>query len=260
MLSSMQIKTVLKQLGLNDRHATIYLACLELGSAPIQKIALRSGFARSTCESVLQSLQEKGLLTAFRKKNTRYFSPEEPKAVLAHEEEKVKALREALPQFSARYFSGNVLPTVRLYQGKSGVISVLQEILNEAKELISFGSVDEIYESLGDYFPSWTAERIKRFIPIKVILHDTSFARERQKLGPTMLREVRLIPQEYNCSGTAYIWNDKIAMCSLKDEMLALIVESNELANIQRAMFFLSWNSLPGKLPDSGTGFPPTRE
>src|SRR3989338_9144211 len=158
----MQIKTVLKQLGLNDRHATIYLACLELGSAPIQKIALRSGFARSTCESVLQSLQEKGLLTAFRKKNTRYFSPEEPKAVLAYEEEKVKALKDALPQFSARYFQGNVLPTVRLYQGEVGVKSVLQEILNEAKELISFGSVDEIYAALGEYFPKWTAERIKQ--------------------------------------------------------------------------------------------------
>ncbi len=241
----MTIKTVLKQLGLSDRHATIYLACLELGSAPIQKIALRSGFARSTCESVLQSLQEKGLVTTFRKKNTRYFSPEEPKTVLSHEEEKVRALKDALPQFSARYFRGSVLPTVRLYQGKTGVISVLQEILNEAKELISFGSVDEIYEALGDYFPSWTAERTRRSIPIKVILHDTPFARERQKLGPKMLREVRLMPEDYSCSGTAYIWNDKIALCSLKEEMLALVVESQELANIQRAMFSWMWNTLP---------------
>lgn len=53
----MQIKQVLKQLGLNDRHATIYLACLELGSASIQKISAKAGFARSTCEAVLGSLQ-----------------------------------------------------------------------------------------------------------------------------------------------------------------------------------------------------------
>jgi len=250
-LSSMQIKTVLKQLGLNERHTAIYLACLELGSAPIQKIALRSGFARSTCESVLQSLQEKGLITGFRKKNTRYFSPEEPKAVLVHEEEKIKALKDALPQFSARYFKGGILPTVRLYQGEVGVKSVLQEILAEAKEIESFGSVDDIYAALGEYFPKWTAERIKRSIPIKVILRDTPFARERQRLGPKMLREVRLLSEEYACSSTAFIWNDKIAMCSLKEDMLALVVESSELAKIQKALFAWMWNTLPAGTPSS---------
>ncbi|MDO8594666.1 MAG: helix-turn-helix domain-containing protein [bacterium] len=246
----MQIKTVLKQLGLNDRHATIYLACLELGSAPIQKIALRSGFARSTCESVLQSLQEKGFITGFRKKNTRYFSPEEPKTVLAHAEEKVKALKDALPQFSARYFTGDVLPTARLYQGEAGVKNVMQEVLAEARELIGFGSVDDIYEALGDYFPKWTAQRIKQSIPIKLIMRDTPFARERQKLGPKQLREVRLMPESYECSSITFIWNSKIAMFSLKEGMIALVVESNELANIQRAMFLLSWNSLPEKVAE----------
>lgn len=248
-VEGMQIKNVLKQLGLNDRHATIYLACLELGSASIQKIALRSGFARSTCESVLQSLHEKGLITSFRKKNTRYFSPQEPKTVLALEEDKVRALKDALPQFSARYFKGSVIPTVRLYEGEAGVKSVLQEILDEAKEIESFGSVDDIYATLGHWFPKWTAERIKREIPIKLILSDTPFARERQRLGPKMLREVRLMPKEYDCTSTAFIWNNKFVLCSLKEEeMIALVAESSELANIQRALFHFMWNNLPEKV------------
>src|SRR3989344_4337183 len=102
----MQIKSVLKQLGLNDRHAAIYLACLELGSSSIQKISLKSGFARSTCEAVLKSLQEKGFVSSFQKKTTRYYSPEDPKKLIALAKEKVKLLEDTLPQFSARYFKG----------------------------------------------------------------------------------------------------------------------------------------------------------
>lgn len=184
-------------------------------------------------------------MTAFRKKNTRYFSPEEPKTVLALAEEKVKALKEALPQFSARYFKGEVLPTVRLYQGETGIKIVLQEILAEARELSSFGSIDDIYAALGDYFPKFTKERIEKSIPIKVILRDTPLARERQKLGPQQLREVRIAPQTADYSSVTFIWNSKVAMCSLKEGTLALVVESNELANIQRAMFNLIWDTLP---------------
>lgn len=243
----MNIKVVLKQLGLNDRHATIYLACLELGSASIQKISIKSGFARSTCEAVLKSLQEKGFVTSFQKKKTRYYSPEDPKKLLVLIQEKAKTLEEALPQFSARYFKGGVLPTVRLYQGETGIKNVLQEILAEAKDLVSFGSIDDIQAALGDFFPKFTAERIKKKIPLRVILRNSPLAKKRQELGPQELRQVRLIPEEYECSSVTFIWNNKVAMCSLKEGVVAFVVESNELANIQRAMFELIWNKLPFK-------------
>lgn len=241
----MQIKQVLKQLGLNDRHATIYLACLEIGSASIQKISTKSGFARSTCEAVLKSLQEKGFVTSFQKKRTRHYSPEDPKKLIALAQEKVRVLEEALPQFSARYFKGDVFPTVRLYQGETGIKNVLQEILAEAKELVSFGSIDDIYAALGDFFPKFTAERIKKGILLKVILRDSPLAEKRQELGQQELREVRIIPEEYECSSVTFIWNNKVAMCSLKEGIVAFVVESNELATIQRTMFQLIWETLP---------------
>lgn len=241
----MSIKNVLKQLGLNDRHSAIYLACLELGSSSIHKISQKSGFARSTCEAVLKSLQEKGFVTSFQKKKTRQYSPEDPKKLVVLAQEKVDILKEALPQFSARYFKGDVLPTVRLYQGEAGIKNVLQEILLEARELVSFGSIDDIYGALGDFFPKFTAERIKNRIPLKVILRNSPLAEKRQKLGPQELREVRIIPEKYECSSVTFIWNNKVAMCSLKEGVVAFVVESNELANIQRTMFDLIWSTLP---------------
>ena len=240
----MQIKNVLKQLGLNERHAAIYLACLEIGSASIQQIALKSGFARSTCEAVLQHLLEKGFVSSFRKKNIRHFSPEDPKKLLMLEQSKAKLLEEALPQFSARYFKGGLLPTVRLYQGEKGMISVLQEILAEARELKSFGSIDDVYGALGDYFPKFTKERIAKRIPLKVILNDTPFARERKEKGPQELREVKLVPESYKYSSVTFVFESKVIMCSLKEGITTLVIESDELYQIQNGMFDLIWEAL----------------
>ncbi len=242
----MNIKTTLKELGLNDRHAAIYLACLELGSASIQAVSSKSGFARSTCESVLGQLQTKGFVTSFRKKRTRHFSPEDPKKLVALAREKVSLLESALPQFSARYFKGNVLPTVRLYQGETGVRTPLKEILEEAKEIVGFGSVDDIFRNLENFFKLFTKERMKRGIPLKIILRDTPLARERQKIGIQQLRQVRLIPEQYNCASLTLIWNNKVLMCSLQDEIIGLVIESRELADSQRTMFNLIWETLPG--------------
>lgn len=240
----MQIKKVLEQYGLKEMHATIYLACLELGSASIQKVSQKSGVARSTCEAVLQSLHEKGFVTTFKKKNIKYFSPEDPKKLISLAKEKVSLLENALPQFGALYYKGDTFPVSRLYEGEDGIRLVLQEILDEAKELLSFGSIDDIYESVGDYFPSFTKERIKRSIPLKVILRDTPLARERQRLGEQQLREVRLMPENNHLSSVTFIWNNKIAMCSFKDKIIALVIQSEELASIQKTMFNLIWDNL----------------
>lgn len=240
----MQIKSVLKQLGLNERHGTIYLACLGLGTASIQKISLKSGFARSTCESVLKSLQEKGFVTSFKKKSTRVYSPEDPKKLVLISKAKTKLLEDSLPEFSARYFRGNILPTVRLYQGEAGAESVLQEVLDEAKELRSFGSIDDIFKVIGDYFNKFIETRIKRGIPLKTILHDTPLAKERQRTGPQQLREVRLAPAHYSYSSLTFIWNEKVAMFSFNDGVTALVIESKEMAQIQGGMFDLIWDTL----------------
>jgi sugar-specific transcriptional regulator TrmB len=243
----MKIKNVLKQLGLNDRHSSIYLACLELGSATIQQISLKSGFARSTCEAVLKHLQDKGFVTTFKRKNIKVFSPEDPKKLVLIAREKVQILEEAMPEFRARFAKGGLLPVVRLYQGESGVRNVLQEILTEAKSLKSFGAIEDVYEAFGVYFKKFTEERIEKQISLQVILRDTPLARERQRLGSQQLREVRLVPESFNYSSVTFLWNDKIAMFSLKEGFFALVIESDELANIQTGMFDLIWNNLSTK-------------
>ena len=47
---------ILKNLGLSEKAAQVYLASLELGEAPVQKLAERAGLKRTTVYYVLEEL------------------------------------------------------------------------------------------------------------------------------------------------------------------------------------------------------------
>lgn len=238
----MNLEKALEEYGVKNNHAKIYLACLELGSSPILKIAQKSGFARSTCEAVLNSLQKQGFVSFFKKKGVKYHSAEDPHKIISLAKEKAASLERVLPQLLARYGESKVNPTVRVFQGKTGMKLILGEILNEAKDIISFSSVDDLFSTLEE-FAEFVKKRVAKKIPVKVILRDSPKARERQKLGPQELRQVKIIPSSYEYHGMIFVWAHKVAMFSFTNDLTVLVIESEELAKVQRAMFDLIWNT-----------------
>ena len=63
----------LQRVGLDERQAKVYLAALELGPSPVQKIAQRAGIPRATVYLVLNDLQGKGLITTYDEGKKTFF-------------------------------------------------------------------------------------------------------------------------------------------------------------------------------------------
>lgn len=248
----MALEKVLNEYGLKEKHARVYLACLELGSGSVLKISQKASLPRSTTEVILNALQEKGFVSSFKKRNARYFSTEDPKKIIANAKAKAELLEKALPEFRKLYARSNVIPTVRFYHGKEGMQKVLSEIIDDMPlELLSFSSYDDIVELLGKNFGSFVQKRREKNIPVRTILRDSLKARERARLGPKELRQVRLIAPQYEHHGLFFIWRHKVAMISLKTDWSVLIIESEEIAKSQKMLFEALWDSLP--LPQSKT-------
>jgi sugar-specific transcriptional regulator TrmB len=239
----MDLEKTLENYGLDEKQAKIYLATLELGSASVQKISQKAGLPRSTCYEVLETLSQKGLISTFLKKKIKYFSAEEPEKIIDLTREKIQGFEKALPQFRALYGEARIRPTARFYQGEQGIKIILDEILKEADELLAFSSAEDLFSALPD-FPRFVEKRVKKKIPSRVILRESEKAQERKALGPKELRQVKIIPASYDYHGLIYIWHNKIAMFSFKKDMLAIVIESKELAQVQKAMFELIWNSI----------------
>jgi len=245
-MAESHLERTLIDYGLRPRQAKVYLATLEVGSGPILKIARQAGLARSTTEVVLISLLEKGLVSSFKKKRVRYFSADDPHTIVSSLKEKTTIMERALPKFMAVYGSKKSRPTVRFYEGKKGMKIILDEILNEAERLISFGSPADLFATLED-FPEFVKKRVELKIPVKVIMRDSPKARERKALAPQQLREVRLMSEDYEYHGLFYIWNDKIAMFSFGEDLSAIVIESKELTEMQKAAFNFMWDNLSDK-------------
>ena len=53
----------LQKIGLSEKEAKVYLAAMELGQAPVQKIAQKAKVNRATTYVILEGLQKKGVIT-----------------------------------------------------------------------------------------------------------------------------------------------------------------------------------------------------
>ena len=254
----MSLEKTLKEYGLKEKHAQVFLACLELGSGSILKISQKASLPRSTTEVILNALEERGFVSSFKKKRARYFSVEDPKKIITAAKTKAELLEKALPEFRNLYARSNVIPTVRFYHGRKGMLAVLDEIIADAdravvKEVLSFSSAEDLFGFLGKDFYNFVKKRKERGLRTRVILRESEKAWERVRLGPQELRQVRLIPASYEHHGHIFVWGNKIAMISLKHEWSVLIIESEELTRTMKMFFNALWDSLPIPRADAQT-------
>jgi len=240
----MNLEKTLENYGLNEKEAKVYLACLELGSASVQKISRKAVVPRTTVYEILEGLQRKGFVSNFLKKKIKYFSVETPQKIIGLTREKLELLEEALPQMNALYGEAKARPTVRFYQGRDQMKIILKEVLSEAHELLGFASTDDLFTFFGSWWDKFIEQRLKRKIPARIIVRESEKARERQRLGPEHLRVMKIIPAEYEYHGVVLIWGEKIAMFSFKKDLVALVIESKELALMQKAMYQVIWDML----------------
>lgn len=242
----MDIASLLEQSGLTLKQAKLYLALLELGSSSVQKISQQANLPRSTCYEILEELKQRGFASSFKKKNVHWFSAADPKSLIVMEKQKLELLQKALPEMNGLYKSAGIRPNVRYYQGKQALRIILDEIVSEAKELLAFGSSEDLLGTFRDEWPEFIKKRVTAKIPSKVIAQDSPLTRQRQSVGPQELREVRLLPKNtYESRGMTLIWKNKIGLLTFKPGAGGFIIENEELAKIQTTMFYLIWNQLP---------------
>ena len=65
---------VLTDIGLKRHEAQIYLATLQLGTAPVARISEASGVARSFCYQAIQDLVNQGFLAAAKTASTQHYT------------------------------------------------------------------------------------------------------------------------------------------------------------------------------------------
>lgn len=68
----------LTNLGLSEKEAKVYLAALELGKCPVQKISQKAGVNRATTYFIIKGMMKKGLMSSYTEGKKQFFFAEAP--------------------------------------------------------------------------------------------------------------------------------------------------------------------------------------
>lgn len=241
----MDTRMILMQLGLTTKEAALYLATLELGMAPASVIATKAHIKRTTAHEILKKLGERGLVEFFVRKNTRYFSVLSPRSLLEQYEKYVQELRGALPQLLAIENRIVGKPKVSFYEGKEDLKRLYLDPLTTKQEMLNYFHPEKLFEYFGEeWVRSYVIrERVRRGVRVRVIMPDSSLARQFRTRGPAELRNARLITDPHlRLPNEIYVYDDKYSIFSFDDDM-AMLIESADVARSQRAIFELAWES-----------------
>ena len=253
------LKSLLQKIGLSDKDAEVYLACLELGTQPASVIAKKAGLKRPTTYLILEALLKKGLVSEYTGSSVKYFTAVSPEYLLNFVEKQrreltshQRELEQYLPQLQSLSNPYSLNPKVRFYEGIDGIERVMDDTLSVQKtEILSYSSIDRWFsrEDLQQYITQYGKRRVlEKKIPLRGIVIDSVLARqylEKDYPDSPELTQTRWFPQDIsNFHNEINIYDNKVAICSLgRHELIGLIIESSEIADSQRVIFELAWKA-----------------
>lgn len=250
------IKNLLDQLNFSEKESQVYLALLEIGSGKAKEISRKTGLNRTTVYDICDELVQKGLISKYKKGAGTYFNALEPKHLLTYldreKEEKAKTIEkqkqkvsELLPQLVSLQNIFTTKPKVQFFEGEKGMREAYEDTLTSREIIMAYANVETMHEGLPNFFPEYYKRRAKNKIFIRVIVPKNKLSIERSKFNQKEMRDTRFLPEEkMTFSPEVNIYNNKMLIASWKEKM-AIIIESKELADLQKLTFNLLWETLP---------------
>ncbi|MDP2918266.1 MAG: helix-turn-helix domain-containing protein [bacterium] len=243
--------TTLEQIGLSEKQAKVYLACLKLGPAPVRLIARETGLNRGTCYDLLKGLMAWGLVSYYHKNTHKYFVAEDPQnlqEVISSQEEKLaraqQEIAKIIPELKSIFDNAGDKPVVKYYEGLTGVKTILKDLLQtlgktkKEREYFVYSAAD-IRNYLYKAYPGFTEERIKMQIRVHVIAIgsggrlcglDKRLWLSREKSSPTYI----------------LIYQNKVALISVNKQKvpIGVLIEDEGLYRTHILLFQKMWEML----------------
>lgn len=250
----MPFETELKKLGLRDKEAAVYLACLELGPAPVQKISRKAKVVRATTYVVLESLAQQGLVTQYKEGKKTLFSAEPPRQLMRllerqreAVEEKERELEELLPELQVLMKTAGDRPSIRYFSGKEGLHAMRQEIVMYCEPgdvIYNFTPTDHLDAVFAESEEQYYRQRSAKHIRSKTIFTTRSTSHLKKLLSDnfTKLAERRYIkPELFPSTSGMTIYRDRIAIGSFSGNLGGVVIESEAMADMMKRLFELAW-------------------
>lgn len=239
----------LHKFGLTHKEAAVYTALLVGGEMTADEIAKQAKLNRSTTYVQLKILMEDGLATTFKRGKKTFFAAESPRNLERIVNKKREAVEKQktevislVPELLRIYGTGGERPSVRVFEGKEGLVSMRNSILEtDTKKLraaFSFDSMAKIFtvEEMMNFSNKRASKKIQSQLMYKKTGDDIP------SVPPQQIR--RMDGKEYPFGADMYIYNDTVSFASTSDKIVGVSITNSDIAKTMRMLYDTVWQSL----------------
>lgn len=239
----------MKELGLTDREANLYVASIKMGPTPIKRLAEALQISRPNVYKIIKGLETHGLTNfSDKEKFSRSFIVEPPTTLLEKLREKREKLAEIdrnytlnLPELLAKYNQGESDSKIRIYKGKSEFISIYKQSLEEeGAEILYYGSSNDFVQFVSlEAEEQWIKDRVKKGINIKVLSIPSGYIDKIIENDGRELRQTRLL-ETRDFSSSFMLFGKKVVFWQ-PEAPLAIVIQDQFIYEMMKVIFEKAW-------------------
>ena len=239
----------LVEYGLVDKEARAYLSLLEIGQATATNLAKKTGLNRSTTYVILESLKERGLVSVSADKVIQEYIAATPETLVNLAESQLKQqqavtakLKNIIPRLNSIKKDLKHKPLVTVYEGKSGIINAFEDSLQSKEKVVRImSSANKLYELIPDYIGTYAQKRAACGLKMKGIHPRDEHSDELLQRMPKGDESVVIPADKYHISAEVAVYDNKVSYVLAEDRGVAIVIESEEMANATKHLFDLAW-------------------
>ncbi len=233
------ISQILKSLGLVDSEIKTYLQALQRGPSTVLDLSKYTELSRQATYVAIESLTERGLMSSVLRGKKHYYAAEEPNKLLAYADrrrkemdEQISDLKRAVPELELQ--TGGEKPIVRVFEGKEGLIELLNDTrVSKPKQIDEITDLEAMHQVLSDTdvkpYREMLAKVGTKFRAINAYKPATSDA--------ARVNRIQISPKESKFRSHISIHGNKVALVSFEGKMYTILIESAAIAKAMTELF-----------------------
>jgi len=238
------IVPTLKSLGLLESEVKTYLAALELGPSTVLELNKKIGLSRQAIYTAMESLIELGLMSSVEKGKKTLYAAESPERLRSIAEAKLKKMESTVREIKSitselKLIEKGEKPVVKVFEGTEGVMAIRDEIVKSKPAVIyEFANEDMISAAFTDEDLRPLKEKLDALnIPVKMLSYSSEERGKRASTNRQMIKDDKI---KFN--GDIVIAGKKVALSAYQDKNIAVLIESQIIADTIQALFQLAWD------------------
>jgi len=247
--------SIVQQAGLSKNESIVYLKLLNLGEVSMTSLAIRSGLARPSAYSVIESLQIKGFVSKVSKGKRSYYSAIHPKKLQQVVNYRKNQIDKHMSDLIGIYSKKTNKPKIQMLEGVEGLRQTYREVfegLGIDEEILIFTNIGRVKKFFPE-IPKLLAKKTSTSSfksKVRELVYDDDEGRGyseemKERLGEKY--EIRFNTDHAVGDSELFILQDKIIYFSLSEDLYIVVVENPDLAKTQKAMFEMAWEKAKTK-------------